>query len=609
MATNCWLFVRKTPCLAVCSLVFFFLIGTPPAILLHSRLTRTIHDVDWGATALAASAPWAQIKDGGQPEPRQFLRDQNLEVFSHKSNATVAAPRLRWPVRVVSAKCGPGGAITLASGKDRGSQGTRAAFNMQHGIQLDLDGPDCVDGHLDAGSCLVVDDEKKKQSVRCLPILVIPGVQKAGTGAIRNFLLRHENLDSGRGFSAAGKEINFFNNPDRSTTDYLEIFPEVARLQGRQAKATAAKASAKATTAKATEFFFDKSPAYLSSDAVRQSFSRMAKLAPSMAVVVVLRNPTDRAYSAFKHDARHSRWFRYRAEAAAVAQHPACKGQGPVRMGLSGSPPGGQVVKEGVAPEDFHCALVSMGGNYGGLEGQMLEQGLYARQLSVVLEHFPRGQVLVLWFEAAMQHLLATVRDIEAFLGLPHSDFVGRTELTPIGHVRLKASAASQLEEAAAPALASLGLGGLLSAKACASTGVACRGHSSAPMPLESRALLDAFFANPNTELLKLLHPVPHPGPHPAAAAGSQKRPPPIPPPIPGHLRSGGAEEGPAAGPATAPGRASKKPAPPPIKWAFHCECAAAGGTRRLEVCRGKDALERIASDLAHAEPPGCSES
>ena len=232
----------------------------------------------------------------------------------------------------------------------------------------------CLDEHLDAGSCLAVNG-----GVHCIPILVIPGVQKAGTGIIRQFLLHHDYLQSSeQGFSRSGKEINFYNS-DRSTAKYLDLFPKVERIGRRRP---------------ATEFFFDKSPNYMTGN-IDATFKRMAGLAPSVRIVILLRNPTDRAFSAFKHDARHGRWFSVPSENSLNAA-PECNKltlryyNHPEVQGNSRA----AVVTANPSPSDFQCALSSMGGKFSGSPAaRMLDDGVYVEQLEAIIKHFPREQV------------------------------------------------------------------------------------------------------------------------------------------------------------------------------------------------------------------------
>jgi hypothetical protein len=565
-------------------------------------------EIDWSLTAVAASRPWAQgslARRRRRSSRRRSSPASQAEIsveFENEGEEDEAAPRLKWPVHVVEfASCAPGGAILYPD--DDGTGGSlglshSSKGNLQRGVQVHLDGKEgCTNEHLDAGTCTSIGGQ-----LHCVPILVIPGVQKGGTGTLRQFLLHHEHLRSGTGFSTSGKEMNVFNS-GRPTEDLLLAFPPIAQHRST-----------------ASEFFFDKSPNYMFSNAF-ETFGRMASLAPSMAICVVLRNPSDRAFSAFKHDCRHKRWLLLRRPSAVPANNDndndngGCRAHSAVvRQGGSGddSDSGAKLtVLNDPTPENFHCAVLGL------LQGQfsasreeaaaafeMLTNGLYHERLLSVLAHYPREQVLVLWFESAMRNLLQTLHDVESFVGLPHTDFVSKAEHNPAtGHLRLKATFGAKVAEWLAPVINSAGFGSLLGSKLCANAGLDCGGHGKQPMLQASKRLLDDYFARPNTALLRLLHPLEERASPSAAAAA--------PPPPPSYssspsLSSSTSVSPPSHAAAAAKAKVSatdvKTPSAPPPQWPFMCECVtsvdgrASSGppSRGEEVCFGQEALARI---------------
>ena len=164
--------------------------GTPPP----TRVTA----LDWSKSALASGPPWAQGRAGG-------------------------SGAISWPLLNVKARCAPDGGLVMDTEADVPNLNAKATINgtslLERGVLLELvggSGADCSDRHLDAGTCVRLIDGKlptalatetaaKAAPVRCLPILVVAGVMKAGTGAVRQFLLEHPSLRSGHGFSTAGK--------------------------------------------------------------------------------------------------------------------------------------------------------------------------------------------------------------------------------------------------------------------------------------------------------------------------------------------------------------------------------------------------------------------
>jgi len=111
------------------------------------------------------------------------------------------------------------------------------------------------------------------------PNFIIVGAQKSGTTSLWNYLVAHPNVKK-----ALVKEVHFFeDNYDRGRNFYLGFFPS--------------KCGENQITGEA-------SPYYLFHPAVPQ---RMANMLPDAKIVVVLRNPIERAYSHYNHSRRLSR--------------------------------------------------------------------------------------------------------------------------------------------------------------------------------------------------------------------------------------------------------------------------------------------------------------
>jgi hypothetical protein len=108
------------------------------------------------------------------------------------------------------------------------------------------------------------------------PDFLIIGAQKSGTSSLFNWLNKHPQM---RGSSI--KEIHYFNNHihfGRDINWYCKNFPGKA------------------------VFRFEATPAYMYSPHTCESIHRTY---PSMKFIVVLRNPVDRAYSAYNHYRSH----------------------------------------------------------------------------------------------------------------------------------------------------------------------------------------------------------------------------------------------------------------------------------------------------------------
>ena len=491
-------------------------------------------------SAVAGTPPWAQGS-------RMRRNDSALS---------------RWPQTTIPVKCGPFGGVTpysfqsVVSNKERLEALADYRFFISHinvtsrkmvsarflmrGIRIELAAGNCGVEHIDAGVCVRVENDSfpalyfsndvsvqrrlhgsLEVGMRCFPRFVVAGAMKAGTGSLRTFLSAHPSLQVNTGgFSRAGKEMNFFGSK-RKVSEYLRLFPYSQRTSNGS-------------------FTFDKSPNYISGEG---SFIHMASLAPSMSIILILRNPSDRAFSHFKHDVRHHRWYYLYPD------------DGQTRVVYSTDPAlkdSRCVFKEGVStlcrqlsdseatPENFHAAITSRpylnastrydsGSSWSGGIGlsSMVGLGLYAKQLSAGIlrgerkdysnqkqanGRFDRGSVLVLWYEFALKNLLVTLNDIEEFLGLPSFDYNAVTEISPVGHLRLKEHVGTWdrfLESYVAPLLGAIGAAetNILPASICASSGVTCGGHNGPPMRQDTRKMLERYFAAPNTNLLRLLRP------------------------------------------------------------------------------------------------------
>lgn len=113
-------------------------------------------------------------------------------------------------------------------------------------------------------------------SLRAMPDFIIIGAAKCGTTSLYNYLIKHPNIKS-----AFQKEPNFFSKHfDKGIAFYKSQFPFCRKgfITG------------------------EASPSYFSYPPAPQ---RIAKLIPSVKLIVLLRNPTDRAYSLYHHKLKY----------------------------------------------------------------------------------------------------------------------------------------------------------------------------------------------------------------------------------------------------------------------------------------------------------------
>jgi len=177
---------------------------------------------------------------------------------------------------------------------------------------------------------------------RKLPDFLIIGAQRSGTSTLYQYVARHPNV---RG--AFRKEVHYFDwYYDRGLDWYRANFP-FKGLTG------------------------ESSPSYLVHADVP---ARVKTVLPDVKLIAILRNPVERAYSAYNRNVRRKRESRSFAEAIA----------------------GGPM-----------------------LEFAYLERGLYAEQIEHWLQHFRREQLLVIGAEKFFVDTLPVLGRVFNFLGLP----------------------------------------------------------------------------------------------------------------------------------------------------------------------------------------------
>jgi hypothetical protein len=202
-------------------------------------------------------------------------------------------------------------------------------------------------------------------SARRLPDFVVIGAQRAGTTSLYWYLVQHPDIAS-----AYTKEIHYFDRHHaRSVRWYRAHFPRDGR--GR-------------ITGEAT-------PYYLFHPQVP---ARLAGALPDVKLIVVLRDPVDRAYSHYWHSRRFGRES-LSFEAAIEAEPKRLEGE-----------------TERLAADPHYASPSHEWFSY-------QARGRYADQLAAWMRHVPRDRFLVIeseeLFRAPARVLEATTR----FLGLP----------------------------------------------------------------------------------------------------------------------------------------------------------------------------------------------
>ncbi len=193
-----------------------------------------------------------------------------------------------------------------------------------------------------------------------LDFLII-GAQKSGSTSLRAFLERHEEE-----IFALNRELHFWNRDGQyqdgaGLEKYLKNFAD----------------------AKPHQLKGEKSPSYLVS---QEAPGRIHKHFPQVKIIAILRNPIDRAYSAYWHGRR----------VGAIA-----------------------------ASTSFGDAVRNYKVNQGKPYGDMVTPGFYSEQISRYLNFFPIEQVHVLSFESTLTQTNDELHGVLKFL-LPNSSIANQ---------------------------------------------------------------------------------------------------------------------------------------------------------------------------------------
>jgi hypothetical protein len=181
-------------------------------------------------------------------------------------------------------------------------------------------------------------------AIRPLPDFLILGAQKAGTTALYAYLRRHPRITG-----PSWKEVSFFDRHYlRGEAWYRGNFPNLLRTRG--------------------ELVGEASPSYLLHPLAP---ARLAALVPSARLIVLVRNPVDRALSHYHHEVALGR-ERLGFEAALASEEERLEGE-----------------EQRLRTEPGYFSHAWWNYTY-------KTRGRYAEQLERWLEHFPRERLLIL---------------------------------------------------------------------------------------------------------------------------------------------------------------------------------------------------------------------
>ena len=209
---------------------------------------------------------------------------------------------------------------------------------------------------------------------RTLPNFFIIGAQRCGTTSLYSYLQGHPRVSSG-----LKKEISFFDKRyQKGLLWYRSQFPSFffcKKLAGSQ---------------KAQIRLGDATPEYLfHPHAAQRIFSNM----PDAKIIVMLRNPVDRAYSHYQHSVR----FKFETlpfEKAIDQEEKRLEGE-----------------REKMLKNEISNSVTYEKFSY-------LRRGIYVDQLKVWMNQFPREQFLIIKSEDFYQNTPERFGEVLSFLGL-----------------------------------------------------------------------------------------------------------------------------------------------------------------------------------------------
>jgi hypothetical protein len=212
--------------------------------------------------------------------------------------------------------------------------------------------------------------------MRVFPDFLIAGAQKAGTTSLHSYLEDHPNLCAPRG----RKELHFFDRDWESGVGYYRSFFPTAFEQWLATKRTGL-----------PSLSFESTPEYMLESKTRE---RIHELLGPIPLVVILRDPIDRFWSAFKMNQVAERLNASLEEILeadpALAEH------------------------EGRTPDP------SLGGHSAFISKQrLLTRGIYVEQLNSIYELWPRDRVHVFDFADFIRNPHAVCGQLLASLNLP----------------------------------------------------------------------------------------------------------------------------------------------------------------------------------------------
>lgn len=198
--------------------------------------------------------------------------------------------------------------------------------------------------------------------------IMIAGAEKAGTSSLAKYIEVHDNITSHKAL-----EFTYFVNDDEYQRGYESAFSSYFECRD---------AASKILLAKNVGVMY-----------WRKAIERAYQHNPDMRIVCILRNPIERAYSAF--------WYARRLDREPIAEFETAIALEPERLRV-----GGDLAR--------YCAYV--------------DRGMYYRQIEQILNFFPRSNVFIYLFEDIKNDPVAVCNQIYSSLGLDKPNFISVSE-------------------------------------------------------------------------------------------------------------------------------------------------------------------------------------
>jgi hypothetical protein len=208
-----------------------------------------------------------------------------------------------------------------------------------------------------------------------LPDFIIIGAQKCGTTSLYNYLIRHPSI-----YEATTKEVGYFDRYyDKGIKWYRSHFPSSIRKKHEKLFHKRDIITGEASTG------------YI---LYPHALRRIAKIIPNAKLILMLRNPVDRAYSHFNHSVRIGAETLPFDEAIEKEQE---------RVGAA--------LRRIRVDEDYYSCDIDY--------YAYLSTGIYIDQIKTLMSLFPSEQILILKSEDFFMNTQEVFSQVLSFLNMP----------------------------------------------------------------------------------------------------------------------------------------------------------------------------------------------